>query len=72
MKHRRSTFRRKGGTACNAAYFGYMAAYARGSERLVNAEFADARRIGRDAPTPLPGETHRQLAARLRSEAVAA
>lgn len=76
MRHRRSTFRRKGGTACNAAYFGYQAAFrgtATWSEReAVEAAFRAARALGRHAPKNLPGETNRQLAARLRAEAGAA
>lgn len=74
MKRRRSTFRRKGGTPSNAHAFGYRAAFAGKNwqeQRAVEDGFRAARMIGKLAPKPNPGETHRQLAARLRADQAA-
>lgn len=71
MKRKRSTFRRRGGTTCNAAAFGFRALFSRYERRSVVDAFAAARAVGDTAPMPRPGETHRQLAVRLRAEAAA-
>lgn len=68
----RSTFRRRRGSESNHAAIAYRDLIHRvtPSVRKANlARFEAAREIGRNAPKNLPGETNRQLAARLRAEA---
>lgn len=67
----RSTFRRRRSSESNHAAIAYreLIHTVTPSVRKANAErFAAARALGDNAPKNLPGETNRQLAARLRAD----